>query len=60
MRATVTALVPKTDGHRQVMAAALMAAVLPYRVTVTCVNAVVAASPSRAGSRSALVRGRPR
>ncbi len=29
MRTTVTVLVPKTEGHRQVMAAALMAAALP-------------------------------
>jgi len=56
----VTGRVPKTEGHRQVSAAALMAAVLPYRATVTGVNAVVAASRSRAGSRSPLVRGRPR
>ena len=60
MSTTVTALVPKTEGHRQVRAAAEMAAVLPYRVTVTGVNAAAAASPARAGSRSPLVRGRPR
>jgi hypothetical protein len=29
MSTTVTGLVPKTEGHRQVTAAALMAAVLP-------------------------------
>ena len=29
MRTTVTALVPKTEGHRQVTAAALIAAILP-------------------------------
>jgi hypothetical protein len=56
----VTGLAPKTEAHRQVTAAALMAAVLPYRVTVTSANAVVAASPCRAGSRSPLARGRPR
>ena len=60
MSTTVTALVPKTEGQRQVRAAAEMSAALPYRVTVTLVNAVVAASPARAGSRSPLVRGRPR
>jgi hypothetical protein len=60
MRTTVTGLVPKTEGHRQVRAAALMASVLPYRVTVTWVNAVVTASFAREGSRSPLVRGRPR
>lgn len=37
-----------------------MAAILPYLVTVTSVNAAVAASAARAGSRSPFCRGRPR
>jgi len=60
MNTTVTARVPKTEGHRQVMVAALMAAALPYRVTVTSVNAVMPTSSCRAGSRSPLAGGRPR
>ena len=60
MSTTVTGRVPKTGCHRQVTAAALMVAAFPYRATVTCSNAAVAASFARQGSRSPFSRGRPR
>src|SRR5690348_14513333 len=60
IRTTVTARVPKTECHRQVSAAAWMAVVLPYRVTVTGVNAAAPASLAREGSLAPFSGGRPR
>ncbi len=51
---------PKTECQRQVTAAAWMVAVLPQGVTVTWVNAVVAANWAREGSLSPFSLGRPR
>ena len=56
---TVTGILPVTEYHRQVSAAAAMVSVLPYRVTVTCENTAVAAILARDGSRSPFTRGRP-
>jgi len=54
---TCTGREPKTQYHRQVMAAAWIVAVVPWRVTVTAANAASAASLFRKGQLGALGAG---